>query len=73
MGIILNQNVASRVILYVTESTDKQMKMDDDADIREQIFHNTVRENIVSWQLGLRSILVFLGLVNTAVLFLSYS
>jgi hypothetical protein len=40
--------VASRVILYVTESTDKQMKMEDDADIREQIFHNTVRENIVS-------------------------
>jgi hypothetical protein len=48
MDIILNQNVASRVILHVTESTDKQMKMEDDADIREQIFHNTVRENIVS-------------------------
>jgi hypothetical protein len=48
VDIILIQNVASRVVLYVTESTDKQMKMEDDADIREQIFHNTVRENIVS-------------------------
>jgi hypothetical protein len=34
--------------------------MEDDADIREQIFHNTVRENIVSERLRLYIILGFL-------------